>query len=95
MENCGASPDFGDFTDDDPYQWIEDLMPYPKGISAKTFTFNEAGDEMKTDYRKALKIVLAHAYHSWLGIEFEGQGDDFEGIRKSKELLEKLRSEFS
>ncbi|MGO3307189.1 MAG: TIM barrel protein, partial [Sphingobacterium sp.] len=35
-KNCGSLPDFGNFYEYDRYQGVTDLMPYAKGVSAKT-----------------------------------------------------------
>ena len=96
----GSLPDFGNFRIDrktgenfDRYYGTELLMPYAKAVSAKTYGFTEDGMESKMDYPRLMKIVLAAGYHSWVGIEWEGDdpADEFEGIRKSKQLLEKVR----
>lgn len=102
MDNCGTLPDFGNFciergedgckNEYDRYKGVTELMPYAKAVSAKTHDFNAAGDETHTDYYKMMDIVLAAGYHSWVGIEYEGSGDDeYTGIRKSKALLEKIQ----
>src|SRR5690606_15942985 len=43
-DNCGSLPDFGNFYEYDRYQGVTDLMPFAKGVSAKTLVFNEQGD---------------------------------------------------
>ena len=88
MDNCGTLPDFGNFGKYDRYQGLRDLMPYAKGVSAKSFAFDNQGNETSTDYRKALKIVHESGFDSWVGIEYEGKEEEFEGVRKTKKLLE-------
>ena len=34
--NCGTLPDFGNFHDYDRYLGMEELMPFAKGVSAKS-----------------------------------------------------------
>lgn len=93
MENCGSLPDFGNFHGYDRYQGIKDLMPFAKGVSAKSREFNEAGDEVQTNFEKAMKIVLEHNYHGWVGVEFEGnKHSEDEGVKLTKALLEKVRN---
>ena len=93
LDNCGSLPDFGNFHDYDRYKGIEELMPYAKGVSAKTHDFDEKGNETKTDYMKALKIVLAHNYHGHIGVEYEGGTlSEDEGVKATKVLLEKCRT---
>ncbi|MFG0263506.1 MAG: sugar phosphate isomerase/epimerase family protein, partial [Novipirellula sp. JB048] len=98
MDNCGTLPDFGNFYITrgenaevfDRYQGVQALMPYAKAVSAKTHRFDEQGNETATDYERMMKIVVSHGYHGYVGIEFEGPGDEYAGIRKSKALLEKV-----
>jgi sugar phosphate isomerase/epimerase len=99
--HCGTLPDFGNFRiqgDEwyDRYQGVEELMPFAKAVSAKTHDFDEQGNETRTDYLRMMKIVLAADYHGYVGIEYEGQNlDEFEGIRKTKALLERVREQLA
>jgi sugar phosphate isomerase/epimerase len=100
MDNCGTLPDFGNFfikrgpnpEEYDRYQGVDELMPYAKAVSAKTHDFDEQGNEIHTDYKKMMRIVVEkHGYHGYVGIEYEGSKlGEMEGIRKSKELLERV-----
>lgn len=90
--NCGTLPDFGNFHDYDRYRGVEELMPFAKGVSAKSHEFDEAGDEVRTDYERMLRLVLAAGYHGWIGIEYEGKAlPEADGIRATKKLLERVR----
>jgi len=99
MDNCGTLPDFGNFTigggqEYDRYQGVSELMPFAKGVSAKSYQFDEAGNEVRIDYRRMLKIVLDAGYHGYIGIEWEGgRPGEVEGIRLTQRLLERLREE--
>ena len=42
-KNCGTLPDFGNFYEYDRYQGVQDLMPFAKGVSAKTHEFDAQG----------------------------------------------------
>ncbi|GAA5494538.1 Sugar phosphate isomerase/epimerase [Rubritalea squalenifaciens DSM 18772] len=96
MPNCGSLPDFGNFHQYDRYKGIKELMPFAKGVSAKSRVFNEAGEETQTDYWKAMKIVLDAGYRGHVGIEWEGgKISEQEGIKKTKELLLKVRDKYS
>jgi len=99
LDNCGTLPDFGNFYIErganpkmyDRYQGVEELMPFAKAVSAKTYDFDEEGNETTIDYVKMMDIVLAHGYHGYVGIEYEGSKlSEYEGIRKSKALLENV-----
>jgi sugar phosphate isomerase/epimerase len=98
---CGTLPDFGNFdlgdgNEYDRYQGVTELMPFAKAVSAKSSDFDEAGDEIHTDYRRMLKIVIGAGYRGYLGIEYEGEKiGEPEGIRATKSLLERVRGELS
>lgn len=90
-KNCGSLPDFGNFYEYDRYQGVKDLMPYAKGVSAKTNVFDENGNERVIDYAKMMDIVKKAKYKGYVGIEYEGSElDEIEGIKASKRLLERF-----
>lgn len=91
-KNCGSLPDFGNFYEYDRYQGVKELMPYAKGVSAKSNVFDTAGNEAKIDYEKMLKIVKKAGYRGYIGIEYEGKElSEIEGIVATKKLLERYR----
>ncbi len=93
LDNCGSLPDFGNFHGYDRYKGLEELMPYAKGVSAKSHDFDEKGEETKTDFKKALGIMLQHKYHGYVGVEYEGRTlSEDDGIKATKTLLEKSRA---
>ncbi len=101
MDNCGTLPDFGNFRISnqeqyDRYQGVKELMPFAKGVSAKSHDFDDDGNEVHTDYRKMLKIVLEAGYHGHVGVEYEGgKLSEADGIKATKALLEKVREELA
>ena len=94
--NCGTLPDFGNFPPDtNRYEGVEMLMPFAKAVSAKSYDFDNSGDETQIDYRRMMKIVLAVGYRGFVGIEYEGRRlSETEGIIATKKLLEKIRAEY-
>ena len=96
---CGTLPDFGNFNLGgdkwyDRYKGVSELMPFAKAVSAKSHEFDQHGNEVKTDYRKMVGIVLDAGYRGWIGVEYEGsKHSEEEGIRLTKALLEKVRAE--
>jgi sugar phosphate isomerase/epimerase len=102
--NVGTLPDFGNFSLSEPwgntqetqknmydrYQGVAELLPYAKGVSAKTYDFDANGAQPLMDYKRMISLVKASGFQGYIGIEFEGntQPED-EGIRKTKALLEK------
>lgn len=74
----------------DRYKGVEELMPFAKGVSAKTHDFDESGSEIHTDYVKVFEIIKKAGYSGHVGIEYEGSKlSEVEGIKKTKALLEK------
>lgn len=101
LKNCGTLPDFGNFRinpkeEYDRYKGVTELMPYAKGVSAKSHDFDDMGNETKTDYLKMMKIVLDAGYKGYVGIEYEGgKLSEPEGIRATKKLLERVFAELA
>ncbi|NBW97329.1 MAG: sugar phosphate isomerase/epimerase [Planctomycetia bacterium] len=94
--NCGTLPDFGNFYDYDRYRGVEELMPFAKGVSAKSHEFDADGNEVRTDYDKMLRIVTDAGYRGWVGIEYEGKElPEPDGIRATRKLLERVRERLS
>jgi L-ribulose-5-phosphate 3-epimerase len=101
-KNCGTLPDFGNFRISanetyDRYKGVDELMPFAKGVSAKSYAFDDKGNETTIDYRKMLEIVVKkHNYHGYIGIEYEGsKHTEAEGIALTKRLLETIREELA
>lgn len=105
MPNCGTLPDFGNWCTNvkwgstennkcnevyDRYLGVKEFLPYAKGVSAKSYAFNEQGEETIIDYTKMLGIMKEVNFKGYLGIEFEGSGlSEPDGIRATKTLIEK------
>ncbi len=103
MDNCGTLPDFGNFCikrsdgsewsgecleEYDRYKGVREMMPYAKAVSAKAHEFNEAGEEIHTDYMQMMQIIKDAGYTGYVGIEYEGDGMTAEeGIMATKNLL--------
>lgn len=105
-KNVGTLPDFGNFCvkrgggdlhagkcveEYDRYKGVQEMMPFAKGVSAKTFEFDANGACIETDYTRMMKIIMASGFNGYIGIEYEGEKlSEEEGIRKTKALLEKV-----
>ncbi len=103
LPNCGTLPDFGNFclkreggerweascVEEYPkYEGVEEMMPLAKAVSAKSYDFNEEGEETTIDYNRMLQIIKDAGYTGYIGIEYEGQRlSPEEGIMATKELL--------
>ncbi len=97
----GSLPDFGNFHLGngqwyDRYVGVRELMPFARAVSAKSHEFDDAGNEVRTDYRRMLRIVRDATYRGWIGIEYEGdRHSEREGIARTKALLERVRAELA
>ncbi len=97
-DHFGTLPDFGNFPKDakgaykiDVYKAIARMMPAARGVSAKSYSFDRNGDEATLDYPRLLKIVSDAGYRGHVGIEYEGEMPEPQGIKATKALLERLR----
>ncbi|PAC32571.1 TIM barrel protein [Flectobacillus sp. BAB-3569] len=104
MKNCGTLPDFGNFCikrdatnwrtcveEYDRYKGVKELMPFAKGVSAKTNVFDADGNERVMDYVRLMKIVKDAGFKGIVGIEFEGEElSEDEGIKATLKLLQKV-----
>ena len=109
MENCGTLPDFGNWcvkradvnekwgdcaeVYPDKYEGTKMMMPAAMAVSAKSYDFDEAGNETTIDYIKMLQIVKDAEYTGFIGVEYEGERlNERDGIKATRDLLLKLAS---
>jgi L-ribulose-5-phosphate 3-epimerase len=104
MPNFGSFPDFGNWCLSakwgstqgdcdrvyDRYQGVSELLPYARAVSAKSYNFNEKGEDTTIDYYRMMKIVKESDYSGYIGIEYEGtEKGEHEGILITRELMTK------
>ncbi|HLZ17562.1 MAG TPA: sugar phosphate isomerase/epimerase family protein [Cyclobacteriaceae bacterium] len=107
MSNCGTLPDFGNWCTAekwgstegsknckevyDRYKGVSEMLPFAKGISAKSYAFNDQGEETIIDFSKMLKMVKESPdFTGYVDIEYEGSPlSEPNGIIATKALLEK------
>lgn len=89
----------------DRYEGVKKMMPYSKGVSAKTHRFDAEGNDLDTDFFKMFELIKASGWSGgYVGIEYEGGlmrdlgGDQSylpndQGILATKKLLEKVLAE--
>jgi hypothetical protein len=105
---CGTLPDFDNWcvtlsetgTDKkcdvayDRFLGTKEMMPYARGVSAKSRSFDAEGNEINIDFNKLLQIVKASktkAFQGFVGIEYAGNElSEDDGIMATKKLLERL-----
>jgi sugar phosphate isomerase/epimerase len=92
----GTLPDFGNFYEYDRYLGVAEMMPWAKAVSAKSHDFDSRGEETTKDYRRLLRTVLEAGFHSWIGIEYEGERlSERDGIARTLALLKRLQVELA
>ena len=85
----------------DKYEGVKELLPFAKGISAKSHEFDDKGNDINTDFEKMINIIKESSYEGYIAIEYEGgmlnlfggEGNylaPHEGVIATKTLLEKL-----
>jgi len=105
MPNCGTLPDFGNWctgakwgsTENnkckevyDRYQGVAEMLPFAHGVSAKSYAFNDQGNETIIDYAKMLQVVKDSKFSGYIGVEYEGSPlSEHDGIVATKALIEK------
>ena len=94
--NLGTLPDFGNWclneewgstqggkcTDSyNPVKGLEELLPYARGVSAKSYDFDASGNETRLPYKDLLKLVRHSGFEGFIGIEYEGDRlSEVEGV---------------
>ena len=84
----------------DKYLGVKKLLPYAKGVSAKSHEFDKDGEELSTNYSRMIKIISESNYKGYITIEYEGamkgmfggEGtylSPHEGILATKKLINK------
>ncbi len=97
----GTLPDFGNFRISekemyDRYIGMQELMPFAKSVSAKSYDFDENGNETMIDFDRVMKIVLDAGFRGFVGIEYEGTRlSEADGIRATKKLLMRIREQLA
>ena len=111
MPNCGTLPDFGNFCMRrekgdlyespcveyyDKYKGVKEMLPYAKGVSAKTFEFDAQGNETTIDYLKMFRMVKESNLSGYVGVEYEGTTmTEDAGIKATIKLLQKIKKELA
>ncbi len=84
----------------DRYKGITELMPYAKGVHAKSHLFTTDGNDQETDFNRMFKIIKDSGFIGWVSVEYEGglikmytkddrYFDDYAGTTATKNLVEK------
>ncbi len=87
--NFGALADFGNFPDEYRLEGLRKIAPHTKFVHAKFLEFDADGEDRRINGKACIEVFQKVNYRGLFGIEFEGKGDDHEGVVKSKALLQR------
>lgn len=86
----GVLADFRNFPPGvDVYAALERLAPYARFVHAKFLSFDDRGEDPDFDTARVMETFRQACYSGLFGIEYEGKGDDHEGVLRSRELLDR------
>lgn len=88
-QHFGALADFGNFPDEYRLEGLRKIAPHTKFVHAKFLEFDAQGEDPRINAKACMGIFREVNYRGLFGIEFEGKGDDHEGVVKSKALLQR------
>jgi sugar phosphate isomerase/epimerase len=101
---AGTLPDFGNFRmhaegdkifSYDSYRGVDELMEYAKGVSLKPTVWDDYGKEHQLDYERMMKIVVAHKFNGYVGIEHGEKDREWESIDEIRANLDTIRRTLS
>jgi len=83
----GACLDFKNWPQEVVYEENAKLARYSYHVHAKAHSFTPEGEETVVDYARLLKMLKDAKYKGAISIEFEGPGDQIEGVKKTRDLI--------
>ena len=89
-DSFGVCPDFGNFAPEIRYQAIAKVAKYAFLAHVKSYDFDKEGKETTIDIERCLNILKKADFEGDLSVEFEGKGNQREGVKKTLALLRKL-----
>lgn len=85
----GICLDLKQFEDDRRAADVAHLAPLAIHVHAHTDNFDASGEETSIDYASCLSALRAVKYDEAISIEYGGDADPYEGVRKTHALIEK------
>lgn len=84
-------PDFGNWPEKVArYKALEQIMPFAHAVHAKIRDIGPEGSHPAFDLGRCVQIAKSAGYDGYLGIEYEGKGDELTGIRRAIRELKKF-----
>jgi len=86
-ERFRLCPDTGNFPEEVRYQALEQLLPHAALVHVKSFEFDERGEEVRYDFPRAVRLIREFSAGAPVSVEFEGPGDQMQGVAQTVALL--------
>jgi len=86
-EDFRSCPDFGEFDTSKRYEDLARIAQYAFLVHVKTYDFNPDGSHSHFDVKKCIHIVESAGFNGYYSVEFEGEGDQYEGVKNTIELV--------
>lgn len=86
----GAAPDWGNFSEAERYDVLAQMAPRAAIVHAKTVDFDANGAMSAFDIARCAQIVKDTGFTGPYSVEFEGNGDQIDGVHRSIALLREL-----
>ena len=90
VPGLATSPDFGNFKPEERDDFLAAMAPRAAIVHAKTLDFDAAGRMPAFDFARCVRIVAATGFAGYYSVEFEGKGDQLDGVRRSLALLREI-----
>ena len=86
----------------DKYIGVKKLLPFARGISAKSVSFDKNGNEENTDFERMINLIRSSSFEGYIAIEYEGgfmnslaknsskNLSNVAGVHATKKLIEKF-----
>jgi len=84
----GSCVDLGSLPADRRDIYLQHLAPLAKYVHARAAAFNLDGEELHTDYKRALAYLTEYGYDDVISILYEGTNDQYHGVLNTKTLIE-------
>jgi len=85
----GLCADFGNFEEAMRYDGLRKMAPYTWMVHAKTYDFDEKGEVPQFDFSRCLAIFRDSGFDGFISVEFEGQGEQYQGVQRTIDLIHK------
>jgi sugar phosphate isomerase/epimerase len=85
----GSCASFCNLPVDTRYEALQQLAALARHVHADSYAFDEVGEEIGTDYLRALATLKEFGYDGVISIVYEGRADPYDGVLKTQALIEK------